>query len=208
MELSLVTFALMALAVVVTPGPTVLLALSNGTRFGFGRAGYGILGAAVSDLVLITAAALGLGVLLSTSALLFSVVKWIGVAYLVWIGIQMLRSSGGLGEGPSTERLRAEPLAIFRKSLLVAVSNPKGYLFFAAFLPQFVDPSAPLIGQYLVLALVFVAVDIAAMAAYAGLGARAMQMLSGRGATGIDRTCGGLLVAMGAGLALVRRSPA
>lgn len=211
MELSLLTFALLALIVVMTPGPTVLLALSNGSRFGIAVAGYGIAGAAISDAVLIAAAGLGLGAILAASALLFSVVKWIGVAYLVWLGVQMMRSSGQLGpvENPSKKK-RAGVLqnntAVFRKSFLVAVTNPKGYLFFTAFLPQFLIPTEPMFQQYLMLALVFIAVDVIVMAAYAGLGAKAVQFLSNRGALWIDRICGGLLVALGLALTFLKRA--
>ena len=206
MELPLLTFALLSLLVVMTPGPTVLLALSNGSRFGLVPAGYGILGAALSDAILIAAAALGLGALLAASAVLFSVVKWIGVAYLVWIGVQMLRSSGELGALPGAAGV-ARPGALFRKSFLVAVTNPKGYLFFTAFLPQFLTLSAPLVPQYLMLAAIFIAVDVVVMAAYAGLGVRAVRLLSARGALWIDRLCGGMLVALAGALALVRRVP-
>ncbi len=211
MELSLLTFALMAAVVVATPGPTVLLALSNGSKFGIRRAGYGIARAALSDAVLIAAAALGLGALLAASAFWFNVVKLIGVAYLVWIGVQMLRSSGELPPAPSQmagNRMAEQggSLSIFRKSLLVAVTNPKGYLFFTAFLPQFVTLSQPLVPQYVTLALIFIAVDVAVMFAYAGLGAKAMQLLTEQGALWIDRTCGAFLVALGLALAFVRRS--
>lgn len=211
MELHLLTFALLALVVVMTPGPTVLLALSNGSRFGLGAAGYGIAGAALSDGVLIAAAGLGLGAVLTTSAVLFNIVKWVGVAYLVWLGLQMVRSSGvpeavpahPTGQSPRAFRFKR---ALFRKSFLVAVTNPKGYLFFTAFLPQFLVPSEPLLMQYVLLALVFIAVDVAVMAAYAGLGARAIRFLNARGALWIDRTCGGLLITLGGALALIRRS--
>lgn len=209
MTLSLLSFALLALVVVVTPGPTVLLALSNGARFGPGPAGYGIAGAALSDAVLIAAAGLGLGAILAASAFWFGVAKWLGVAYLAWLGIQMLRATGDPGPHKAEARI-ADPsrlgATLFRKSFLVAVTNPKGYLFFAAFLPQFLILSEPLPAQYLRLALVFIAVDVAVMAAYAGLGARAMQFLSARGALWIDRICGGLLVTLAAALALLRRS--
>lgn len=210
MEISLLTFALLALVVVMTPGPTVLLALSNGSRFGLVPAGYGIAGAALSDGVLIAAAALGLGAVLATSAVLFGVVKWIGVGYLVWLGVQMLRSSGQLGpvQGPGAGQgagMSGHRLAIFRKSFLVAVTNPKGYLFFTAFLPQFLAPAEPLLTQYLTLATVFIAVDVVVMTAYAGLGARAVRFLSDRGALWIDRTCGGLLVLLGIALSFIRR---
>ncbi|SUZ32424.1 Homoserine/homoserine lactone efflux protein [Roseibaca ekhonensis] len=208
MELSLFAFALMAVVVVMTPGPTVLLALSNGSRFGVSRAGYGILGAAISDGVLIAAAALGLGAFLATSAVLFTVVKWLGVAYLVWLGVQMLHSSGKIGSVPAqtTGMGSGQPLPIFRKSFLVAVTNPKGYLFFTAFLPLFLTLSDPLIPQYLTLALIFIAVDVAVMVAYASLGSRAMLLLSDRGALWMDRTCGGTLIALGTALSLIRRS--
>ena len=85
-EISLSTFALLSLVVVMTPGPTVLLAVSNGSRFGFASAGFGIAGAVVSDGVLIAAAALGLGALLVTSVVLFNVIKWVGsLILLAWL---------------------------------------------------------------------------------------------------------------------------
>lgn len=213
MELSLLTFAVMAAIVVATPGPTVLLALSNGSRFGFSRAAYGISGAALSDGVLIAVAALGLGALLAASAFWFTVVKLIGVAYLAWIGIQMLRSRGTIGSlpiPPTADRAsdRVSSVSIFTKSFLAAATNPKGYLFFTAFLPQFLTLSEPLFAQYVTLALIFIAVDIAVMATYAGLGAKSIQFLSNRGALWIDRTCGGFLVALGVALAFVRRGQA
>ncbi|MGY3670248.1 LysE family translocator [Marinovum sp. KMM 9989] len=203
----------MALVVVMTPGPTVLLALTNGSKFGLTCAAYGILGAALSDAVLIAAAALGLGALLAASAFWFTVVKTIGVAYLVWLGVQMLLSSGTLGPVPDqTPKTKADDpagaVAIFGKSFLVAVTNPKGYLFFTAFLPQFLTLSQPLFSQYVTLALVFIAIDVVVMFAYAGLGARAIGFLSDRGALWIDRTCGGFLVALGLALAFVSRSGA
>lgn len=207
MDLSLLTFALMALVVVMTPGPTVLLALSNGSKFGFRSAAYGICGAAFSDAVLIAAAALGLGALLAASAFWFTVVKSIGVIYLVWLGVQMLRSSGKLGSVPmqAIDAKAGGALSIFRKSFLAAVTNPKGYLFFTAFLPQFLISSQPMLPQYVTLAIIFIAVDIAVMATYALLGAKAIQFLSARGALWIDRACGGFLVALGVALAFVRR---
>jgi len=211
MELSLLTFALMAIVVVMTPGPTVLLALSNGSKFGLYGAGYGILGAALSDGILIAAAALGLGALLAASAFWYAIARSIGVAYLVWIGVQMLRSSGKLASVPvhttgSKAGYLGDSLPIFRKSFLVAVTNPKGYLFFTAFLSQFLTLSNPLFSQYVTLALIFIAIDVAVMVVYAGLGAKAMQFLSDRGALWIDRTCGGFLVALGIALAFLRRS--
>lgn len=207
MDLTLFTFAAMALVVVMTPGPTVLLALSNGSRFGFARSGWGILGAALSDAVLITAAALGLGAVMAGSAVLFGIAKWVGVAYLLWIGVQMLRSSVQIGAAGAADA-DGDPRRIFRKSFLAAVTNPKGYLFFTAFLPQFLTLDAPLPGQYALLAAIFIAVDVAVMSAYAGLGSRAMALLKNRGGLWIERVCGGVLVSLGVALAFVRRAEA
>lgn len=205
MELSLLTFAVLALVVVMTPGPTVLLALSNGSRFGITAAGVGIVGATISDAVLITAAGLGLGAILAASAFWFGVVKWIGVAYLVWLGTQMIRSSGQLGSAAHPSEInRSTTLrnytTIFRKSFLVAVTNPKGYLFFTAFLPQFLAPTEPMFPQYVKLALIFILIDVIVMAAYAGLGAKAVRFLNNRGALWVDRICGGILIVLGVAL--------
>ena len=184
-----------------TPGPTVLLALSNGSRFGIAVAGDDIAGAAISDAVLITAAGLGLGAILAASAFWFGVVKWIGVAHLFWLRAQMMRSSSQLRSpaDPSEKRgsmtLRNNT-AIFRKSFLVAVANLKGYLFFTAFLPQFLVPTDSMFQQYVKLAVTFILIDAIVMAAYAGLGAKAVQFLSNRGALWVDRVCGGLLVTL------------
>lgn len=211
MDVTLFTFAFVVLVTVGTPGPTVLLALTNGSRYGLRPAGSGIMGAALSDLVLITCAALGLGAVLATSAFWFAIVKWIGVAYLAWLGIRMLRTAGHFHAtlvSPKTERGGAEgsPLRIFQKSFFVAVTNPKGYLFFAAFLPQFIEPAHPLIAQYATLALIFVSVDIAVMVVYAVLGSQAMRFLQQKGAMWLERGCGVTLIVLAAALASYKRA--
>lgn len=211
MDITLITFAFVALITVGTPGPTVLLALTNGSRYGLRRAGSGIIGAALSDIVLITCAALGLGAVLATSAFWFGVVKWVGVAYLAWLGIQMLRTAGQFHATLDDPRaamsdVEGSPRRIFQKSLFVAVTNPKGYLFFAAFLPQFIDLAQPLPAQYATLALIFVSVDIAVMVTYAVLGSQAMRFLQQKGAMWLERGCGASLIALSAALAGYRRT--
>lgn len=202
-------YAFVAFVTVATPGPTVLLALNNGARFGFGRAGFGMAGAVLSDLVLIAAAALGLGAVLATSALAFAVLKWLGVAYLAYLGVQLLRSAGAV-PAPEAGGLSqmAKPGRLFRRSLLVALGNPKGYLFFAALLPQFLDPGQALGPQYVTLALIFALIDLGVMAAYAALGSRAMRLMQRHGTLWLDRGCGGVLLALAALLALYRRAEA
>ena len=166
-------------------------------------------GAVLSDFVLIGAAALGLGALLAASEFWFGVVKWVGVAYLAWLGLGLLRSGGS---APPTALDAAETCpevsarGLFARCFLVAATNPKGYLFFSAFLPQFVDPAAPQVPQYLTLALVFVTIDFAVMLAYAGAGARAARVMRSSAAKWLDRICGGTLLGLAATLALYRRT--
>lgn len=101
-ETTLLIFAAVAFVGIATPGPTVLLALTNGSRYGVRRAAYGFAGAMLSDFVLIVAVALGLGALLMASAFWFSVVKWLGAAYLAYVGIRLLMSKGRSTSPPRT----------------------------------------------------------------------------------------------------------
>lgn len=200
-------FALVAFIGAVTPGPTVLLALVNGSRFGVAGAVPGMIGAMLSDIVLVGAVAAGLGALLMASEFWFTVVKWVGAAYLAWLGIQMLRSKGSIGSVPGIEGgERLSAWRLFSKSFLVAVTNPKGYIFFSALLPQFIVPSEPQAAQYLTLALISAGVDLVVMLGYALAGSQAMRFLKERGARWLDRVCGGMLITLAASLALYRRA--
>jgi threonine/homoserine/homoserine lactone efflux protein len=204
---TLLVFALVALIAIATPGPTVLLALANGSRFGVRRALPGMLGAVASDFVLVGAVALGLGALLAASEFWFSVLKWVGAAYLAWLGIRLLRSQGSLDVSQQDAASGGgSPRAIFAKSFLVAVTNPKGYLFCSALMPQFIDPSASQWPQYAAIGVVFAGLDFAVMLAYAVIGARAVKLLRRRAVLWLDRCCGGALLALAGSLAFYRRS--
>ncbi len=209
---TLLAFSLVALVAIATPGPTVLLALANGSRFGLRRSVPGMVGAVVSDFVLVGAVALGLGAVLAASEFWFSVVKWVGALYLAWLGLRLLRSQGGLdlpGAGASASPGRdGTPRAVFAKSFLVAVTNPKGYLFCSALLPQFIDPGAPQWPQYAAIGLVFAGLDFAVMAGYAAVGARAIRLLRRRAVLWLDRCCGAALLVLSGSLLLYRRGTA
>jgi threonine/homoserine/homoserine lactone efflux protein len=207
---TLLLFTAVALVAIATPGPTVLLALANGSRFGVRRSLPGMLGAVLSDLVLVGAVALGLGALLATSEFWFSVLKWVGAAYLAWLGIRMLRSQGGF-EVPAAGAGAVQDTtarSIFMKSFLVAVTNPKGYLFCSALLPQFIDPAAAQAPQYITIAIVFASLDFIVMFAYALTGARAVRLLKASATKWLDRGCGGALLALAGSLAFYRRANA
>jgi threonine/homoserine/homoserine lactone efflux protein len=207
-ESTILAFAIVAFIAIATPGPTVLLALSNGSRFGVCRSLAGMLGAVLSDFILVGAAALGLGALLAASEFWFSVVKWIGVVYLTFLGIMLLRSKGSLAT-PLNEVSSASKATfwiVFSRSFLVSAMNPKGYLFVSALLPQFINPAMPQLPQYGLLACVFAGIDFVVMFAYAGFGARAAKFLRSSAAIWLDRTCGAALVALAGTMALYRRN--
>ena len=202
-------FALVAFIGIATPGPTVLLALANGSRFGVRRACFGTIGAVLSDFILIGAVALGLGALLAASEFWFTVVKWVGVCYLAYLGVMLLRSKGTLDESIQSASVAGSGSArsIFLKSFLVAVTNPKGYLFFSAFLPQFIDPTEAQLPQYVILAVVFAGIDFIVIVGYALLGSHAVRWLKSR-VFWLDRMCGGALLALAGSLAFYRRAGA
>ncbi len=204
---ALLLFSVVDFVAIATPGPTVLLALTNGSRYGLRRSVPGMLGAVVSDLVLVGAVALGLGTLLAASEFWFSVLKWVGAAYLAWLGLRMLRSQGGfeIGDDGSPHGL-VTGWSIFAKSFLVAVTNPKGYLFCSALLPQFIDPTAAQVPQYISIAIVFAGLDFLVMFGYALTGAKAVRLLKATVTRWLDRACGGALLALAGSLAFYRRA--
>lgn len=204
---TLLVFSLVALVAIATPGPTVLLALANGSRWGVRRSVPGMLGAVTSDFVLVGAVAVGLGALLAASEFWFTVLKYVGGLYLAWLGLMLLRSKGGV-QVPRDGGAVQVPAArsIFMKSFLVAVTNPKGYLFCSALLPQFIDPHTAQAPQYVVIALVFAGLDFAVMFAYAVTGAKAMRLFSASAVKWFDRACGGTLLALAGSLVLYRRA--
>jgi threonine/homoserine/homoserine lactone efflux protein len=203
---TLLLFAFVSFVGIVTPGPTVLLALTNGSKLGVRASLPGMFGAVLSDFVLIAAVSIGLGALLAASEFWFSVVKWLGAAYLAYLGIRLLRSKGSLVLPEAEDQpSRSTARAVFLRSFLVAVTNPKGYLFFSAFLPQFIAPNEAQLPQYVALGVTFASIDFAVMLVYAAAGARAVKLLRSKGALWLERLCGGALLALAGSLALYRR---
>ncbi|NLR99656.1 LysE family translocator [Rhizobium sp. P38BS-XIX] len=205
---TLLAFAAVSFIGIATPGPTVLLALTNGSRFGVRRALPGMVGAVLSDAVLISAVAIGLGALLAASEFWFSALKWVGAAYLAFLGIMMLRSKGTIDSvlQASGNQPQGTAFSIGLKSFMVAVTNPKGYLFFSAFLPQFLEPAAPQLQQYVVLGAIFASLDFMIMLGYAVFGSQAVRVLKSEGAKWLERACGGALLALAGSLAFYRRA--
>src|SRR5262252_6553973 len=149
-----------ALGLSLSPGPNSLLALTHGALHGRRMALYTLSGGSVGFVLIIALSMFGIGALLKASLVWLTVLKWIGGAYLIWLGIQVWRAPPiGLDAAAV-----AEPRAgwsMFRQGLLSALTNPKGILFFAAFLPQFIDPARSLVGQFAIMAGTFVATELA-----------------------------------------------
>ncbi|WML59011.1 LysE family translocator [Neobacillus sp. PS2-9] len=158
----MLTFILVVLVLFLIPGPAVLLTVTQ-TAKGGRKAGIitGV-GIAVGDLIHTVAAVFGLSAILMTSALAFEIVKYLGAAYLIFLGIKsLLEKTKALEEKPVTDTIKTDPSVPFRQALLIELLNPKTALFFLAFLPQFVHPNGtPVVYQLLILGLTFVLMSI------------------------------------------------
>ena len=192
-----------------SPGAGAIASMSCGLQYGFWRGYWNAIGLQLALLMQIAVVAAGLGAVLATSELAFSLIKWFGVAYLVYLGWRQWVAVPGQIAAGEGERPLGRPLTLVLRGFLVNASNPKAIIFILAVLPQFLDPKAPLLGQYLLMAATMVAVDLLVMAGYTGLAARVLRALrSPRQQRVLNRTFGGLFIAAAALLAMVRRTPA
>ena len=193
-------FAAASSVLLVIPGPTVLLVVSYALGQGWRTALPMAVGVALGDFTAMTLSMLGLGALLATSATLFTVLKWIGAAYLVYLGIKLWRAGGTLDAAPRTDAASAAKM--LGHAWLVTALNPKSITFFVAFLPAFLDPKADFLTQMLVFETTFLVLAFANAFGYALVASRARRLASDPRALGIvNKVGGGLLV--GAGVATV-----
>ncbi|CAN5292806.1 LysE family translocator [soil metagenome] len=200
-------FCTAALTLAITPGPTVLMALSNAISGGRRAAFAGMAGVTIASLLLIAAVALGLGAVLAASSTLFEGLRLIGVLYLCWIGIKLWRAGTfAAAMQPAALEPSLKPRTAFVRSFTVGISNPKALLFFTAFLPQFIDPLRPLTPQYALLGVTFAAFDVLVMTVYVFAGIRAVAVLSERGLRLINRGCAIAMFMLAGALAMFRRS--
>jgi homoserine/homoserine lactone efflux protein len=189
-----------ALGLSLTPGPNGLLALTHGALYGVRRTVSTVAGGALGFTIIIALSLFGIGALLAASAGLLTVLKWLGGAYLVWLGIQVWRSPP-LGLEQDTEARVITATALFRQGLLAAITNPKGILFFVAFLPQFLSTDLPLLGQFAVMAATFVGIEILFELGVAA-GSAKIQPLLARFGKRFNHVFGGIFMAIGVALPL------
>jgi homoserine/homoserine lactone efflux protein len=191
---SWIFYTLAAIGLSLTPGPNGLLALTHGALYGARRTIATILGGSLGFTFVIALSMFGIGALLAASVGLLVVLKWLGGAYLVWLGIQVWRSPS---IAVSREKVGSgSPGLLFRAGLLSAASNPKGILFFVAFLPQFVDPARSLVVQFAIMATTFVVIEFFYELMVAALADRVQPWLA-RVGKNFNRVFGGVFVAIG-----------
>ncbi len=201
-----IVYVIAAVGLSVTPGPNGLLSLTHGVRFGFARTVFTVLGGVCGFLVLVAASLAGMGALLATSETAFTIAKWLGAAYLVYLGFRLWRApAAAVGTDAGVEAGgRTAPLRLFAEGFLVAVSNPKALIFFAAFLPQFMVPGASFWLQFAVLGGTFAFTEFCYELVLAGTAQRIAPWLSRHGRW-FNRVTGGTFVGIGGLMATVSR---
>jgi len=204
------TFFLATVVLCVSPGPGALASISSGMRHGWSRGMWNVLGMQAATIANITVIALGLGAILVASTAAFEILKWAGVLYLVWLGIQKWREPPvpfDAQAAASADHSDGTPKSIFRQGFFVNLTNPKGLIFLLAVLPQFIDPLQPQAMQYVILTVTMVGIDFVVMGMYTGLAAKVLRLLRDPGhIRWTNRLLGTLFVGAGAALAAFKRS--
>jgi len=183
-----------------SPGPNGLLALTHGALHGRRKALFTIFGGALGFVAVIALSMFGIGALLQASLAWLTVLKWVGGAYLVWLGIQVWRAPP-VGVDLGAVQGQRHGRSLFRQGALSALTNPKGILFFAAFLPQFIDPARSLLVQFAIMAGTFAVIEIVTEALIAHTAHRITPWLARVGRR-FNQVCGGVFVAIGLALPL------
>ncbi len=187
------------------PGPGAVSTMSSAVRVGVRRSGYNLIGLELGLIFVLLIVASGVGALIVASATLFGVVKWVGVAYLLYLGLRQFLSGASSSVATDDERAGQTPRNLILQGFLVNASNPKGIAFMLAVLPQFIDPNTAQIPQYVICAATLVFTDIVVMNGYAFFASRVLRLLRtparnrwvGRVFAGMYVGAAGLLAAFG-----------
>ncbi|HEX8411160.1 MAG TPA: LysE family translocator [Thermoanaerobaculia bacterium] len=194
-------FAATELLLSLTPGPAVLLVVSQGMRRGAAVSRRGAAGILTGNAIYFALSAAGLGALLIASKRVFDVLQLAGAAYLVLLGVKMLLWPGR--EEVSLEVSEGRGTKAFMQGLLTQLANPKAIVFFTALLPQFVDPAKPVAMQFVILGVISIVVELPVLLLY-GYAADHGRAIYGKHAPLVERLAGACLVAAGAKLAAMR----
>ncbi|WFE75825.1 LysE family translocator [Roseinatronobacter sp. S2] len=199
METYLIYLAAVAVFFATPPDTSQLLVISNSIRHGLRRSVYTIAGDLSANCLQMTAAAFGLAAIIAASASAFIWVKWLGVAYLVWLGIRLILSKD------HTSNIEANAsggaFRLFRQGFITSMANPFAVVFFGALFPQFIDPASPVAPQLFILGVTYILVDGAILLLWGWLGIRAASALKQFSFGLINKVCGSLMIAAAALLA-------
>lgn len=206
---SLLAFTLVAAIAIASPGPATLMAINNSLAHGQRSAVWSSLGNASGLFCLSAAAMLGLGALLANSELLFNAVKILGAGYLFYLGArQLFKKTPMLAPGMEggVQKHKPTPLKLYKSAFLTAVTNPKATLFFTALFPQFIDKSAALLPQFLMLTVIFMMLSVVSLTLYAALASRAKGVLTRPELSRwVNRVVGTTFIGFGAAILAMRR---
>jgi homoserine/homoserine lactone efflux protein len=178
-----------------SPGPVMLSCMADAGRFGFGKSLFTMLGASTGNLVLMLVSALGLSLVVQQSEWIFHTIKWIGAAYLIYLGIQLFLAPP---QSITVVVQQTRNHHLFLKSFMVAITNPKGLIYFGALFPQFIDIQKSMLPQFTLLAIIFLLMDLVWMMIYAKGGSVVMRwMTSPEHQRLFNRLCGCALILTG-----------
>lgn len=199
METYLIYLAAVAVFFATPPDTSQLLIISNSVRHGLKRSAYTIAGDLTANSLQMTGAAFGLAAIIATSATAFIWIKWLGVAYLIWIGIQLILSK----DQPDDVAANAsdQSFRLFRQGFVTSMANPFAVVFFGALFPQFIDPAMPVLPQLLILGITYLVVDGAILLVWGWLGVRAATALKRFSFGLVNKVCGALMICAAALLA-------
>ncbi len=190
-----------------SPGAGAIASMSSGLQYGFWRGYWNAIGLQFALALQIAVVAAGVGAVLATSALAFSLIKWFGVAYLLWLALKQWQAVPSMLDDSAAPRPIGRPLTLMLRGFVVNASNPKAIVFILAVLPQFLDPQLDLVLQYLHMGVTMVAVDLIVMAGYTGLASRVLRLLrTPRQQRLVNRSFAAMFAGAAALLATVRRA--
>lgn len=197
------TYVVAAIIFSFAPGSGTVNSISNGMVYGWRKSVASIIGLQLGLAIHIILVGVGLGAVVAQSALAFTIIKWVGVIYLVWLGIQKWRERSALALTDVDKSISA--LYLFRQAVLVNLTNPKTIVFLVALFPQFIDSTQPQLGQLIILGVTTLIIDGCVMLFYVTLASRFTKYIhSGAVMTRLNRIFGSMFIGCGALLALAR----
>ncbi len=194
----LITYIITTSVILIIPGPTIILVISQAVTHGRKSVVPLVAGVVLGDFTAMTLSLLGLGAIMSASATLFTLFKWIGAIYLLYLGINLLRANPE-NTSVKNEKENASAGTLFKSSFIVTALNPKGIAFFVAFLPQFISPSHPAFSQIIILGVTFLFLAFLNAALYAYFGGQLRKTIKKKSVRKWFNRCGGTAM-IGAGI--------